>query len=175
MSTSTLSEMIRLSQTIINLAIDTADDRTRHLTDQIYHLVTFSALALMQITHNYESKLRATKYNIADLDNTVIKLVNWLRSVGMPCHVSHLLSDVVLAQFKRFRPQWEAPGRAATAISPSQEDMSFFVGSDASAAGLLNSSYSFSDLIGTDLFGMDTDVSLWPEWDQISPQTDGTG
>ncbi|KAH8169459.1 hypothetical protein LIA77_10003 [Sarocladium implicatum] len=175
MSTSTLSEMIRLSRTIINLAIDTADDRTRHLTDQIYHLVTFSALTLTQITHSYESKLRATEYNISDLDDTVIKLINWLRSVGMACHVSHLLSDIVLAHFKRFRPRWEEPATGSTALDTVRDRVPMgFAGSDNSAALFLDPDYSFSELIGTDLFGMNTDVSLWPEWDQISSHTDGT-
>lgn len=172
MSTSTLAEMIRLSRTIINLAIDSADDRTRHLTDQIYHLVAFSALTLTQITHSYEAKLRATKYDVADLDDLVIKLVNWLKSVGMSCHVSHLLSEVVLAQFKRFRPQWGVPATGPTAYDPSLPSRP--VGYENNEGQQPEATYPFLDLIGTDLFGMDTDISLWPEWDQISSHTDGT-
>ncbi|KAM3543249.1 hypothetical protein ARSEF1564_003879 [Beauveria bassiana] len=39
LDTSLILDMIELSRDIINLAMDTTDDRTRHLTDHIYHLI----------------------------------------------------------------------------------------------------------------------------------------
>ncbi|KAF2453466.1 hypothetical protein BDY21DRAFT_126055 [Lineolata rhizophorae] len=100
---SLLSEMVRLSATIIQLAIDTADDRTRHLTDHIYHMITFAAVTLCRVLHLYEDQLAAS-HDIAELDSLIMTLTTWLRSIGLPCHAAHTLGDVVEAFHKKLRP-----------------------------------------------------------------------
>lgn len=181
-----LSEMVRLSKTIINLAIDTSDDRTRHLTDHIYHVVTFSALTIVHLLNTSESKIRtATSNDIADLDALIVKLVQWLRLIGLPCHVSHLLSDVVLAQFQKFRQASTidtshlnpsltiaSAQQAAAAIrqreSAAMAGPSFLAGSDGSMLQGDEPQFPFLDMISSELFGMEADVALWPQWDHLS-------
>lgn len=170
MSTSILSELVRLARTIIDLAIDTADDRTRHLTDHIYHVVTFSALTLTQIIYSYESKLRATKHQVVDLDNLVLKLVSWLKSIGLTCHISHLLSDIVLSQFEKLRPGSRPMILQVDNLQRDKDSMPD-IGLEA-YAGQSETGFPDLDIMSSELFGIDSNVALWPEWDQISPQID---
>ncbi|OCL12435.1 hypothetical protein AOQ84DRAFT_285221 [Glonium stellatum] len=100
---SLLSEMVRLSTAIINLAMETTDERTRHLTDHIYHMISFAAVTLCRLLHLYEEQLSAL-YDIVELDRLVLQLVSWLHSIGLPCHVAHTLGDVVAAFHKKLRP-----------------------------------------------------------------------
>ncbi len=100
---SLLSEMVRLSAAILKIAMDTADDRTRHLSDHIYHMITFAAVTLCRLLHMYEQQLLAM-HDIGELDLLVLTLVTWLRSIGLPCHVAHTLGDVVSAFHKKLRP-----------------------------------------------------------------------
>ncbi|KAH8763478.1 hypothetical protein F5882DRAFT_453327 [Hyaloscypha sp. PMI_1271] len=88
--------MTRLSAAIIQLALDTADLRTRHLSDHIYHMITFAAVTLCRLLHMYEDQLAST-HRIMELDSLVLTLVTWLHSIGLPCHVAHTLGDVVAA------------------------------------------------------------------------------
>jgi len=101
---SLLSEMVRLSATILRIAMDTADDRTRHLSDHIYHMITFAAVTLCRLMHMYGQQLSAT-HDLVELDSLVLTLVTWLRSIGLPCHVAHTLGDVVSAFHKKLRPE----------------------------------------------------------------------
>jgi len=100
---SLLSEMIRLSAAIMQLALDTTDDRTRHLSDHIYHMITFAAVTLCRLLQMYENQV-ASSHNVMDLDSLVLTLVTWLHSIGLPCHVSHTLGDVVEAFHEKLRP-----------------------------------------------------------------------
>jgi hypothetical protein len=100
---SRIMEMTRLSAAIMQLALDTADVRTRHLSDHIYHMITFAAVALCRLLHMYEDQL-ASSHNIMELDALVLTLVTWLHSIGLPCHVAHTLGDVVAAFHEKLRP-----------------------------------------------------------------------
>jgi hypothetical protein len=91
---SRIMEMTRLSAAIMQLALDTADFRTRHLSDHIYHMITFAAVTLCRLLHMYEDQL-ASSHNIMELDAIVLTLVTWLHSIGLPCHIAHTLGDVV--------------------------------------------------------------------------------
>ena len=100
---SLLSEMVRLSAAIIRLALDTADVRTQHLSDHVYHMITFAAVTLCRLLHMYEHQIVLSK-NIVELDSLVLTLVTWLHSIGLLCHVAHTLGDVVSAFHQRLRP-----------------------------------------------------------------------
>lgn len=100
---SLVSEMIRLSVVIVKVALDTADSRTRHLSDHVYHMITFAAVTICRLLHMYESQV-ALSHNTADLDSLVFTLVTWLHSIGLPCHVAHTLGDVVAAFHQKLRP-----------------------------------------------------------------------
>ncbi|KAF4459062.1 nicotinamide mononucleotide permease [Fusarium albosuccineum] len=161
MRTSILEEMIRHSKAIIDLAIDTADERTRHLTDHIYHTITFSALTLCRILSTYESKLRTANYDVDGLDNTVFQLINWLRSIGLPCHAAHILGDIISAQFGKLRPDFYAtiPVTDGTEIN---DGNGLFTAHDLSLPPDI--SIYYPDFISWEISHMDGDLASWPEW-----------
>lgn len=99
---SLINEMIRLSTTIINLAINTTDERTRHLTDHIYHMISFAAVTLSRLLHTYEPQL-AMSHDIPGLEDLILCLVNWLRAMGSPSHIAHTMGDVVTVFHKKLR------------------------------------------------------------------------
>ncbi|KAL6407574.1 hypothetical protein AUP68_08593 [Ilyonectria robusta] len=148
-----LAEMVRLSQTIINLAIDTTDERTRHLTDHIYHIVTFSTLTLCRLVHTYESTLRAADYDVAGLDTLIQKLIAWLKSIGLPCHATHMLGDIVSARFKKLRPHFSPATGGSTSDDGAVSDIDYqFLSAD---LAFLDPEY-----IGADLFNLDFSSGL---------------
>ena len=169
---SILREMIRLSEAIINLAIDTTDERTRHLTDHIYHIVTFAALTLCKIVRTYEPKLSAGDYDAARLDDLVLKLIDWLRSIGLPGHAAHLLGDIVSAQFSRLRPDFHATAAPLTTSYPVAGDNSvgFFVDGELSLPPDI--SFQYPNFIGPELFDIDAGIDSWPQWGQMQSDTD---
>jgi len=120
---SLLSEMVRLSTAMLNLAMETTDDRTRHLTDHIYHMISFAAVTLCRLLHLYESQL-STRHDLVEIDTLVLQLVSWLHSIGLPCHVAHTLGDVVAAFHKKLRPEAQlTPTASYMEVDPSvQED-----------------------------------------------------
>lgn len=182
MRSAVLGEMIRLSTAIINIAMDTTDQRTRHLTDHIYHIITFSAITLCRLLHTYESKLRASHHDVAGLDHLVVKLVNWLRSIGLPCHVAHIFGEVVSAQHRKLRPDFysNAPTTATTSTSNHNNNGSYggVVGGsdrtlDEQQQTLTNEiAFLYPDFVGSELFNLDADTNLWPQWDQMLSDTD---
>jgi hypothetical protein len=105
---SLLNEMVRLSVTIINLAMDNADERTPHLSDHIYHIKTFAAVTLCRLLNLYESQL-AISHDIPELDNLIIKFIDWLKSIGLSCHSGHTLGLTVAAFHKKLRPDAQPP------------------------------------------------------------------
>lgn len=145
---SLLTEMSKVSVSIIQLAMDTKDDRTRHLTDHIYHMITFAAVTLCRLLHMYERQV-AKSSNIQELDNLIIGLVRWLHSIGLPCHIAHTLGDVVSAFHRKLRPEVHFAGTPETGLNqPTPEDFSFL----------------FPELLGIDSFGNSME-DLLPDWE----------
>jgi hypothetical protein len=103
-----LAEMVKRAVTIINLAIATTDDRTKHLSDHIYHMITFAAVTLCRLLNVYEAQLSVTE-NVPELDTLILSLVSWLRSIGQACHVGNTLGAVVASFHKRLRPNAQLP------------------------------------------------------------------
>ncbi|KAF2682405.1 hypothetical protein K458DRAFT_307421, partial [Lentithecium fluviatile CBS 122367] len=119
---SLLSEMIRLSTSIIHLAMDTADERTRHLTDHIYHMISFAAVTLCRLLGNYEEQLSAS-HDLHGLDGLILSLVSWLHAIGLPCHVAHTMGDVVAAFHKKLRPEsGPSPSTSYAGVDPAIQD-----------------------------------------------------
>lgn len=166
-----LIEMIRLAKSIISLAMDTTDERTRHLTDHIYHVITFSALTLCRLVHTYESKLRAARQDIEALDLLVMRLIGWLKTIGLPCHAAHILGDAVSAQFKKLRPNFQPE-------PPQVTDPGIIIGvsdgtswpDDRRVLSNDNNNFMYPDFIGSELF--DVDASSWPQWDMMLSDAD---
>lgn len=78
---SMINEMIRLSTAIVTLAMNTHDERTRHLTDHIYHMISFAAVTLSRLLHTYEPQLSMT-HDIRGLESLIMSLVSWLHAIG---------------------------------------------------------------------------------------------
>ena len=97
---SVLSEMIRHSTHIVHLAIDTADKRTRHLSDHIYHMIAFAAIIICCLLNRYVEQL-SLSHNIGELDSLILRLVTWLQSIGLPCHAAHSLGHVIVKVHRR--------------------------------------------------------------------------
>ncbi|QPH03834.1 hypothetical protein C2857_000214 [Epichloe festucae Fl1] len=159
MDSTILSEMIHLSRTIINLAIDTADERTRHLTDHIYHIVTFSALTSCQLLHNYASELEAIDYDIYALDSLIYTLINWFDSIGPRCDAAHLLGHIVSVQFQKLRPGFR-PAESSLPydmIGPEEAPPIFEETSQP------NMGFTYPNMMGLDLFAISDDTMPWPQ------------
>ncbi|KAH0594613.1 hypothetical protein MHUMG1_07447 [Metarhizium humberi] len=161
MDIATLSEMIRLSETTIKLAINTADERTRHLTDHIYHLITFSALTLCQVIHNYEPQLTTAGYDLYVLDSLIYTLINWFGSIGLRCHVAHILGHIISAQFQKLRP-----GFRPSSIPPTYN----LIGNEAvlplfdeQSPHRPSIAFTYPNVIGLDLFSVNDDTMPWPQ------------
>ncbi|KIW14107.1 hypothetical protein PV08_06888 [Exophiala spinifera] len=163
-----LIEMIQLSKSIINLAMDTTDERTRHLTDHIYHVITFSALTLCRLVHTYESKLRAARQDIEALDHLVMRLISWFKTIGLPCHAAHILGNAVSAQFKKLRPAFQPELQLAGHDYLGTNDGTSW--SDQQIGAIGNNSFVYPDFIGSELF--DVNASSWPQWDMILSDAD---
>jgi hypothetical protein len=119
---SLLSEMVRLSSSIINLAMNTTDERTRHLTDHIYHMISFAAVTLCKLLSNYEEQL-SLSHDLNKLDTIVLSLVSWLHAIGFPCHVAYTMGDVVAAFHKKLRPNpGPSPNTSYAGVDPAIQD-----------------------------------------------------
>jgi len=117
-----LNEMIRLSTAIMELAMDTTDERTRHLSDHIYHMITFAAVTMIRLLHKYEELLRST-YDLEDLDGLVLALATWLHAIGLPCHIAYTMGDVVTAFHKKLRPDTQpSPSTSYADVDPTIQD-----------------------------------------------------
>jgi hypothetical protein len=103
---SLITEMIRISTTIINLAINTTDERTRHLTDHIYHMISFAAVTLSRLLSTYEPQL-AMSHDIPGLEGLIMSLVTWMHGMGSLSHIAHTMGDVVAASHKKLRRRSE--------------------------------------------------------------------
>lgn len=160
-------KMVQCSISIINIAIETTDDRTRHLTDQIYNIVTFSALTLCRLVHTYESELRAANYDIETLDELVVKIVEWLRSIGLPCHAANMLAGIVSAQFNNLRPYSRRKKIIDTTTLAGNHDPSY-------ASPLHDPELNYSDFIGSELFATVVDNAPWPQWGLFHSGNDET-
>ncbi|KIW27999.1 uncharacterized protein PV07_07691 [Cladophialophora immunda] len=145
---SLLSEMVRLSAAIMTLAMETTDERTKHLSDHIYHMITFAAVTLCRLLHMYEEQL-ARSHNIAELDTLIATLVPWLKSIGLSCHAAFTLGDIVAAFHKKLRPL-AGPSPMTAEEQNSWADMSFWA--------------SFPDILGPE----PTNTTNWdflPDWE----------
>lgn len=99
---SLINEMIRLSSAIITLAMETADEKTRHLSDHIYHMISFAAVTLSRLLHTYEPQL-AMSHDVPGLERLVLSLVACLHAIGSPSHIAHIMGNVVAAFHKKLR------------------------------------------------------------------------
>lgn len=116
---SLIAEMVRLCTEIVTLAMETADERTKHLTDHIYHMITFSAVTLTRLLAKYESQLitsttRPGGVKIAHCDRLIMETVQWLNSLGSPMHVGHTMAQIIDTVHRKLRPAVRPQAATAT-------------------------------------------------------------
>lgn len=155
---SLLVEMIQTSLAILDLAVVTTDDRTKHLSDHIYHLIAFAAVTICRLLHKYEQQL-ASAYEAHELDEVVLRIVTWLHSVGPSCHVGHTFGDLVAGLHKKLRPN-------AHLTSPTLSYQGVDPFHDTELVAL------FPDLLSTELLTGPT-PELLADWQGFSENTNG--
>jgi hypothetical protein len=126
---------------------------------------------LCQIVHNYEAKLQTSSYDISELDNLVFKLINWFKSIGLPCHAAHILGDIVSAQFQKLRPNFQ-PTTPIVSDTLSSNPGVVFTAEELSLPPDL--SFLYPNFVGSEMFDADGGVESWPEWTQIHSDTDAS-
>lgn len=141
---SLLSEMVRHCSKILQLAMDTTDDRTKHLTDHIYHMITFAAVTLTRLLCKYEVQLQA-KIDLTESDALIIRTIDWLHCLGSPLHVGHTMGSVIVAVHRKLRP-----GRDLVQPQVATPDHSVF-----------------PDLLGMDTLDFDWDTVV-PDWQSFA-------
>ncbi|KAE8370929.1 LITAF-like zinc ribbon domain-containing protein [Aspergillus caelatus] len=149
---SVISEMIRHSTAIIRLAMDTTDDRTRHLTDHIYHMITFAAIIICRLLNAYEEQL-VQIYNLDELDSLILSLIHWMQTIGLPCHAAYTLGHVIGKVHQKLRP-----AVVSQPLPPEQSEI--FFGQDLA-------SY-FPEFLGVETTE-DGNWDLLPSWGFSSP------
>jgi hypothetical protein len=106
----TLTDVIQSSKDIITIFLDTTDERTRHLTDHVYNVVTFAALTLCRVLQGYRDKLQEAGHDLSVLHKLVEAIISGLSSVGLPCHAASMLAAVVSARFARLQTTSDGMG-----------------------------------------------------------------
>lgn len=159
-----LRALVDGTEEILNLAMNTTDARTQHLTDHIYHVITFSAITLCRLLSTYENTLlEPLAYDVAGLDGLVTRLITWLKSIGPRSHVAHMLGSVVASQQKKLRPQACMQVHDNSVIDSRLRD-----DGDSGAQSVeslpFDTALLYPDFIQADLFDYSAD-DLWPTWD----------
>ncbi|KAI6859467.1 hypothetical protein KC343_g5832 [Hortaea werneckii] len=80
----------------MQLAIDTTDARTKHLTDHVYHIIAFAAVTALRLMSRYRKNLQAST-DIGQMETLVSKTVEWLDSIEPVSNAGRTMSDVIKA------------------------------------------------------------------------------
>lgn len=164
-----LRDMIYNSESIIALAMNTTDERTRHLTDHIYHMLVFAALTICQLVKTYEPHLAVSSLglDVGSLAETVAQLISWLRHIGLPCHAAYMLGSIVEAEFNKTRHAFRrrdmggAGGSVAVdgtslAMPPGTDNVSF-------APPNMDFTFLYPEFVSSGLFDTGSQA-VWPQW-----------
>ncbi|ENH69426.1 Transcriptional activator of proteases prtT [Fusarium oxysporum f. sp. cubense race 1] len=115
--------------------------------------------------------LFTANYDTTELDNLVFKLVNWFKTMGLPCHAAHILGDIVHAQFQKLRPDFQ-PSTPIVSGALSENPGVIY-----NAEELLlppDLSFLYPNFIGSEMFDADGGLESWPEWAQVHSDTDAS-
>ena len=159
MSEQTLADVIQSSKLIINIFLDTTDERTRHLTDHVYNVVTFAALTLCRIMQSHRDQLREAGHDLGMIHKLIEAIIAGLSSVGLPCHAASMLAAVVSARFARLQTTLDDIGAISSEalvgdLSASSEEF----------AGIEDYTFMYPDFSRTDLFNLTIDAPQWASW-----------
>jgi hypothetical protein len=155
-----LSDVVQSSKQIIDIFLDTADERTRHLTDHVYNVVTFAALTLCRVLQSYCAQLQQAGHDLYELHKLIKSIVAGLGSVGLPCHAASMLAAVVSARFARVQSTLEGLGAISSegvvAESPPSIPEAY--------TDFDEYTFMYPDFSRADLFDVNLDVPQWASW-----------
>ena len=114
---SVIAEVIRHAVTIVRVAIDTTDDLTRHLSDHIYHMITFAAFIICRLLNMFEAQV-ASYHDVQELDTLVRDAAGWQQSIGLRCHAAYMLGNAVAKVQRKLRPSLNAEAQVEMPIEP---------------------------------------------------------
>lgn len=148
---SLLSEMVRLSMELLNTAMETIDERTKYLTDHIYHMIAFAAVTLTRLLYKYDSQLEG-RHDIRNADTLILSTAQWLQGIELSSHISHMMGSVIKAVHQKLRPAAQTPAVLVPALTQLQAE----------------------DLIIPDFLGMDSADFDWdsviPDWQSLASE-----
>ena len=159
MSEQILADVIQSSKLIIEIFLDTTDERTRHLTDHVYNVVTFAALTLCRILHSHRNQLQEAGHDLTMLHKLVEAIIAGLSSVGLPCHAASMLAAVVSARFARLQTTLDITGTI-----PSEGLVGESSASLETYTGLDDYTFMYPDFSRSDLFDLTVDAPQWASW-----------
>lgn len=120
---SLVSEMIRLSSNILTLSMEKADERTKHLTDHVYHVITFAAVTLCRLIWRYRSQLEH-RINLAENDELITKTIDWLCAIDEAPHVGKVMATIISNVQKKLQPSHEDASQPLLEIQQADADSS---------------------------------------------------
>lgn len=148
---SLLSEMVRLSVELLSTAMDTIDERTKYLTDHIYHMIAFAAVTLTRLLYKYETQLQM-RHDIEKADALISATVHWLQGVDMSSHIGYMMGNVIKAVQQKLRPA-------------TQESVSL----EPEFAQLQAEDLIIPDFLGMDSVDFDWDAVI-PDWQSLASE-----
>lgn len=131
-----------------------------HLTDHVYHVVTFAALTLCRILRDHRIQLLEAAYDLDGLYKLIEAIIHGLESVGLPCHAASMLAGVVAARFATLQMDPEDTNAPLSTESNAEPSLPLL----GTYAGLDDYTFMYPDFSNADLFGGGTDMSLWQSW-----------
>lgn len=157
-----LANVVQSCKAIIDIFLETTDDRTRHLTDHVYNVVTFAALTLCRIIQNHHAQLPQAGQDLDTLNRVVEAIIRGLSSVGPSCHAANMLASVVAAKFATLQKDF---GCMDGLCSTEANDGTSVQLPDA-YFGLDEYTFAYPDFSRADAFDMSIDVPEWTSWNQ---------
>ncbi|KAF2485633.1 hypothetical protein BDY17DRAFT_322462 [Neohortaea acidophila] len=118
---SLVSEMIRLSSNILTLSMEKADERTKHLTDHVYHVITFAAVTLCRLIWRYKSQLEH-KINLTEKDGLVTKTIDWLCAIDEAPHVGKVMATLIGNVQRKLQPNHQEATQSLLEIQRTDAD-----------------------------------------------------
>lgn len=159
MSEQILADVIQSSKLIIEIFLDTTDERTRHLTDHVYNVVTFAALTLCRILQSHRNQLQEVGHDLGKIHKLIEAIISGLSSVGLPCHAASMLAAVVSARFARLQTTLDNIGSISSEALVGDPSAS-----SEALTGLNDYTFMYPDFSRTDLFDLTVDAPQWPAW-----------
>lgn len=148
---SVVSEMVRLSSEILSLSMEKEDERTKHLTDHVYHVITFAAVTLCRLLCRYEAQLQS-KFDLNEKDALVSRTARWLCEIDPGPHIGKVMSALISNVQNKLRPGPHEPDPSGLSAQQNEPDIT-----------------AIPDFLAMDSFTSDFDWdAMVPDWQSLA-------